>query len=173
MYFTFSFPSKYAYVLLIRWANPAYWPSCVGVPHSGHDWGIPAIRHEPFHEHCHLHQFLHQQFYPRDRAWVTSPPHLPVVACYLGTLNQNNCHHFHGGSTWSSCCVLPFSVLQNMLFSAALFYQCPCCTDRFLPCTMLWYEGSAEGFWCVWTSPFEKWTLNHLGTPTSWPPELQ
>ena len=57
-----------------RWANPAHWPSRVGVPHSGHDRGIPCVRHEPVHEHRHFHQLLHQQLYPWDWTWVTAPP---------------------------------------------------------------------------------------------------
>lgn len=58
-----------------RRTNPTHWPSCVGVPHGGHDRSVPSVWHEPFHEHRHLHQLLYQQLHPRDWTWV--PPHPP------------------------------------------------------------------------------------------------
>lgn len=63
-----------AFPLFNRWANPAYRPRCMGVSHGSHDWGVPSIWHEPFHEHSHLHQLLNQQLDPWDWTWVTSPP---------------------------------------------------------------------------------------------------
>lgn len=68
----------FSYISFNRRANPTHWPSCVGVPHGGDDWGIPSIWHESFYEHRHLHQLLHQQFHPWDWKWVTSPP---AAAC--------------------------------------------------------------------------------------------
>lgn len=68
-----------------RWANPAYWPSSVGVPHGGHDRSVPCVWHEPVHEHRHFHQLLHQQLYPWDWTWVTAPP---AAACLI----QNKLH---------------------------------------------------------------------------------
>lgn len=76
------------YILFNRWANTAHWPSCVGVPHSGYDWGLPSVWHEPFHEHCHLHQLLHQQLYPWDWTWVLSTP---TVSC-CDMLIQSSLH---------------------------------------------------------------------------------
>lgn len=55
-----------------RRTHPTHWPRCLGVPHSGHDRGVPAVWHEPLHEHRHLHQLLHQQLHPWDWAWVAS-----------------------------------------------------------------------------------------------------
>lgn len=71
-------------ILLSRWAYPAYRPSSVGFPHGSHDRRLPPIWHEPVYEHRHLHQLLHQQLYPRDRTWVTSPPRVRQhISLYL------------------------------------------------------------------------------------------
>lgn len=62
-----------------RWTNPTHRPSCLGVPHGGHDRGVPSVWHEPFHEHRHLHQLLYQQLHPRDWTWAP-PKHLQCFA---------------------------------------------------------------------------------------------